>query len=46
MPKTFYYSQEILFRTTLFGKDYYWMKDVDGKIYLARIDKNGNPDLT
>lgn len=46
MPKTFYYTQEILFRTILFGKEYYWMKDVDGTIYLAPIDEKGNPALT
>ncbi len=40
MNKTMYYTQEILFATKLFGKDYFWMKDVDGTIYLAKaVDK-------
>ena len=36
MKKQMYYTQEILFQTNLFGKDYFWMKDVDGTIYLAK----------
>lgn len=36
MTKTYYFTQEVLFQTTLFGRDYFWMKDVDGKIYLAK----------
>lgn len=36
MPKTYYYTQEVLFQTELFGKTYFWMKDVDGTIWLAK----------
>lgn len=36
MTKNMWFTQEILFETELFGKKYFWMKDVDGKIYLAR----------
>lgn len=43
MPKVKYFSQEVLAKTELFGKEYYWMKDVDGTIYLVGTDENGNP---
>lgn len=43
MPKVKYFSQEVLSKTFLFGKIYYWMKDVDGTIYLVKSDNEGNP---
>lgn len=46
MKKVMWFSQEVLNETYLFGKLYFWMKDVDGTIYLVRKDENGNPDLT
>ena len=36
MKKRMWFSQEILGETYLFGKEYFWMKDVDNTIYLAR----------
>lgn len=30
-------GHKILFRTSLFGKDYVWMKDQEGTIYLERL---------
>lgn len=39
-------GQKVLFYTELFGKEYYWMQDIDGTIYLARVGKDGFPDLT
>ena len=41
-----YLGQTILFRTHLYGKDYFWMRDGDGTHYLCRIGENGFPDLS
>lgn len=41
-----YMGQKVLFSTRLFGKDYYWMQDVDGVIYLAHQDEHGLPDFS
>ena len=38
-------GQKVQFRTTLFGKDYFWMQDGDGTVYLAK-EKDGLPDLS
>lgn len=51
MKKVKYYTQTVLFQTNLFGKDYFWMQDVDGTIYLlkAKAGQDGKslvPDLT
>jgi len=47
MAKTQYYmGQKILFLTTLFGKEYFWMQDMDGTTYLARVGKDGFPDFS
>lgn len=32
-------GHRILFHTVLFGKDYMWMQDIDGTIYLERMEK-------
>lgn len=45
MAKQTYMGQEILFRTHLFGKDYFWMKDGDGTVYLVK-EKDGIPDFS
>lgn len=45
MKKQYYMGQEILFLTTLFGKQYYWMRDGDGVVYLAHVGENGQPDF-
>lgn len=45
MAKQMWHTQEVLFATVLFGKDYVWMKDVDGTIYLNRLDDEGQPVL-
>lgn len=31
--------------TWLFGKEYYWLRDVDGTIYLAHVGEDGLPRL-
>lgn len=41
-----YLTQKITARTELAGKEYFWMRDLDGTDYLAKIDENGNPDFT
>lgn len=46
MKKVIWHNQEVMFETVLFGKNYFWMKDTDGTTYLAKVDKDGNPDLT
>lgn len=46
MAKQYYMSQEVLFQTTLFGKQYFWMKDGDGVIYLAKVGDDGQPDFS
>lgn len=38
-------GQKILFDTHLFGKNYYWMQDGDGTIWLALMDEYGTPVL-
>ena len=40
-----YLTQTVLFKTHLFGKDYFWMKDTDGTHYLVHEDENGLPDF-
>jgi hypothetical protein len=37
MAKQTYLGQEVLFQTSLYGKDYVWMKDGDGTVYLLRL---------
>jgi len=47
--KNMYYTQEVLFLTELFGKVYFWMKDIDGHIYLTKSKEHKDglvPDLT
>lgn len=46
LKKQKWFTQTVLFKTHLFGKDYFWMQDVDGTVYLAKVDENGNPDLS
>lgn len=43
--KQMYLTQEILFQTHLFGKDYVWMKDIDGTIYLTKLGEDGAPSF-
>lgn len=38
--KQYYMGQEILGHTNLFGKDYFWMRDGDGTVYLAHSQIN------
>jgi hypothetical protein len=45
MSKQFYAGQEVLFETTLFGKPYVWFKDIDGTIYLVRLNEEGVPQF-
>lgn len=42
-PGTKWLTQKVEFMTTLFDKDYYWMQDVDGSTYLAKVGKDGTP---
>ena len=52
MKKQKWFTQTILFKTYLpaggwaKGREYFFMQDVDGTIYLAKVDENGNPDLS
>lgn len=49
MKKQLWFTQEVLFLTELFGKVYFWLRDVDGTIYLAKskeTDEGLVPDLT
>lgn len=45
MKKTKFLTQTILYKTVLFGKEYYWMQDIDGTIYLTTITERGTPEL-
>ena len=36
-------TQKVEFLTSLFDREYYWMRDVDGKVYLAKVGKDGTP---
>ena len=40
-----YMGQKILFATNLFGRDYYWMQDGDGTIYLVKVKEGGQPEF-
>jgi hypothetical protein len=40
-----YFTQTVLFKTHLFGKDYFWMEDVDGTTYLAHESEDGLPEI-
>jgi len=44
--KNLYMGQEVLFKTVLFDKEYFWMKDGDGVIYLAKVGEDGLPDFS
>lgn len=46
MPKQYYMGQKVLYLTTLFGKQYFWMQDGDGVVYLAKVGDDGQPDFT
>jgi len=39
-------GQKVICKTELFGKEYYYMRDHDGSVYLVRIGENGYPDFT
>jgi hypothetical protein len=43
---TTYAGQKILFVTELFGKEYFWMEDGDGTIYLVKLGEDGLPDFS
>lgn len=45
MTKNTYMGQKVLFRTSLFGKFYFWMQDGDGVTYLVR-ESDGLPDFS
>lgn len=45
MAKATYFGQRVLFATNLFGKDYFWMQDGDGTVYLAK-ETDGLPDFS
>lgn len=40
-----YFTQTVLFKTHLFGKDYFWMEDVDGTTYLVHENEDGLPEI-
>lgn len=40
-----WHTQEVLFTTEHFGKEYVWMKDIDGHVYMTRLDEEGQPIL-
>lgn len=43
---TYVRGQRVLFKTNLFNKEYFWMEDIDGTVYLASIDEYGNPEFS
>lgn len=36
-------GQEVLFYTWHYGKEYMWLKDIDGTHYMVRVDEQGKP---
>ena len=42
---TVWMNQKVEFLTNLFGKEYYWMKDPTGVVYLARVGTDGLPSI-
>lgn len=38
-------TQRIRAHTVLFGREYYWMEDVDGTWYLLPVGQDGEPVL-
>lgn len=45
MSKNIFMGQTILFETSLFGKAYFWMRDIDQTTYLVK-SKDGVPDFS
>ena len=41
-----YMGQEVICKTELFDKEYYYLRDHDGTVYLTRIKEDGTPDFT
>ena len=39
-------GQKVDLLTVLFGKEYYWLRDGDGTVYLAKVGKDGLPNLS
>lgn len=39
-------GQTVLFKSNLYGKDYYWMRDGDGTHYLVKCGSDGFPDFS
>lgn len=44
--KSEYMGQKVLFKTWLYGKDYVWLQDGDGTIYLVRLGEDGLPEFS
>ena len=42
----YYMGQKVLALTILFGKQYFWMQDIEGTVYLAKVGADGNPDFS
>jgi len=38
------WNQKVKYKTVLFGKQYFWMQDVDGTLYLLP-SKDDQPDF-
>lgn len=38
-------GHKVLFGTNLFGRNYFWMQDPEGVVYLAR-NTEGKPDFS
>lgn len=36
-------GQKLLYKTILFGKEYYWLQDIDSTIYLLPVGEDGKP---
>ena len=39
-------GQRLLYKTILFNKTYFWLKDIDGTHYLLPEGEDGKPDFT
>lgn len=40
--KQYWHTQEVLFLTEHFGKPYFYLKDIDGTIYIAKAKQVGD----
>lgn len=44
--KSSYAGQRLHYRTVHFGKEYFWLTDIDGTWYMVPMGEDGKPDFS